>query len=313
MLNPDTKIFVAGHRGMVGRAIIRSLNKEGCKNTVLRTREELDLLDQRAVHQFFEKERPQAVFLAAAKVGGIHANRTYQADFLYENLTIASNIIHAAAVCDTQKLLFLGSSCIYPKEAPQPIKEESLLTSKLESTNEGYAIAKIAGLKLCEMYQRQYGKRFVSAMPCNLYGSFDNFHPENSHVIPALLHRFHRAKIENRSSVTCWGTGKPMREFLYVDDLADALITLMKDYEKPETINVGSGIDCTIKELTETISSVVGYTGTIEWDSAMPDGTRRKLLDVSKIRALGWNPEHNLKQGLIESYNWAKANSPAFK
>lgn len=284
---------------------MRRLRAQGYDNLILRTRQELDLLNQAAVNGFFRQTPIDYVFFAAAKVGGILANSTYQADFLYENLTLSCNVIHAAAQADVRKLLYLGSSCIYPKLAAQPIREDSLLTGPLEPTNEGYAIAKIAGLKLCEMVQRQYGKCFISAMPTNLYGPGDNFHPENSHVIPGMMRRFHEAKTQGLPQVTVWGTGTPRREFLHVEDLADALITLMQSYESPQTINVGTGEDCTIRELAETMASVVGYEGSIVFDETKPDGTPRKVLDVSRMRALSWRPKHSLDEGLRSTYRWA--------
>jgi GDP-L-fucose synthase len=308
VLHPSSRIFVAGHRGMVGSGIVRKLQSEGHTQIVTRTRAELDLLDQRAVHDFFRDHRIDAVFLAAAKVGGIHANNAYPAEFLYENLMIAANVIHAAAESGVGKLLFLGSSCIYPKFAPQPIQENSLLTGALEPTNEGYALAKIAGLKLCEMYRRQYGKNFISAMPTNLYGPQDNFHPENSHVIPGMMRRFHEAKMKDLPEVTLWGTGQPRREFLHVDDLADALYLLMQKYDDLETINLGVGEDQTICELAETMKEVTGYKGRLTWDTSRPDGTPRKVLNVNRIRALGWNPARTLKDGLKSTYRWAIDN-----
>lgn len=304
-MNADSSIFVAGHRGLVGSGIVRELKNQGFDRLILKTHAELDLLNQAAVNLFFEKNKIDHVFLAAAKVGGIYANATYQADFLYENLMIATNVIHAAAKTEVKKLLFLGSSCIYPKLATQPIKEESLLTGPLEATNEGYAIAKIAGLKLCEMYQRQYQKNFISAMPTNLYGPGDNFHPDNSHVIPGMMRRFHEARLSGAKSVMIWGSGTPKREFLHVDDLAKGLITLMKQYESSQTINIGTGEDCTILELAQTMKEVVGFQGEITLDPSKPDGTPRKVLDVSKIRALGWKPNHSLKEGLSSTYHWA--------
>lgn len=310
----NSKIFVAGHRGLVGSAIVRRLTDDGYENLLLRTRDELDLLDQRAVTDFFSASRPEYVFLAAARVGGIHANATRQADFLYENLIIAANVIKSAADHGTEKLLFLGSSCIYPKHAEQPMREDSLLTGPLEPTNEGYAIAKIAGLKLCEMYQRQYGKRFISAMPTNMFGINDNFHPEDSHVIPGMMRRFHEAKLAGAKEVVVWGSGTPRREFLFADDLADALLVLMESYEEPTTVNVGTGSDMTIRELAETMKRVVGFEGQIRFDTNKPDGTPRKLLDVSKITALGWRPKHTFEDALRATYQWAQANlleSPA--
>jgi GDP-L-fucose synthase len=268
----------------------------------------MNLINQGEVDRFFKEEQIDTVYLAAAKVGGIQANNLYQADFLYENLAIASNVIRASAQYGVSKLLFLGSSCIYPKMAAQPIREDSLLTGSLEPTNEGYAIAKIAGLKLCEMYRRQYGKNFISAMPTNLYGPGDNFHPENSHVIPGMMRRFHEAKLNNAPEVVVWGSGNPKREFLHVDDLADALVLLMEKYESLTTINVGTGEDCSIRELAEIMKEVVGYTGKIVFDTSKPDGTPRKVLDVSRIQALGWKHSHSLRQGLEKTYRWALEN-----
>jgi GDP-L-fucose synthase len=304
-MNRDHRIFVAGHRGLVGSAIVRRLQGDGYANIVTRDRAQLDLLDQHAVHGFFRAERPEYVFLAAARVGGIAANAAQQADFLYENLMIAANVIHAAAESGVEKLLFLGSSCIFPREAPQPMREEALLTSPLEPTNEGYAIAKIAGLKLCEHYHRQYGKRFISAMPTNLYGPGDNFHPVQSHVIPGMMRRFHEAVASGAAEVVVWGSGMPRREFLHVDDLADALVLLMQVYEEPLFINVGTGQDCTIGELARAMAETVGFQGTIAFDRSRPDGTPRKLLDVSRIRALGWQPGIPLRDGLRQTYHWA--------
>jgi GDP-L-fucose synthase len=304
-MNSQSRIFVAGHRGLVGSAIVRKLQREGHANVVTRTRAELDLTDQAAVRAFFRRERPEFVFLAAARVGGILANATHQADFLYENLAIAANVIRAAADHDTEKLLFLGSSCIYPRDAAQPMREEALLTGPLEATNEGYAIAKIAGLKLCEYYQRQYGKRFISAMPTNLYGPWDNFHPDQSHVIPGMMRRFHEAAAAEFPEVVVWGSGAPRREFLHVDDLADALYLLMQRYEEPGFVNVGTAEDCTIAELAGTMAEVVGYEGKIVFDRSKPDGTPRKLLDVSRIAALGWRARITLAEGLRGTYRWA--------
>lgn len=307
-LQAQHRVFVAGHGGLVGSAIVRKLRQGGFKHVLTRSREELDLLDQNAVHQFFKKEKIDAVFLAAAKVGGIHANATYPADFLYENLVIATNVIHAAALSMVEKLMFLGSSCIYPKMAPQPIPETALLTSPLESTNEAYAIAKIAGLKLCEYYTTQYKKRFISAMPCNLYGPGDNFHPVNSHVIPGLMRRFHEAKMRNAPTVTVWGTGTPLREFLHVDDLAEALLILMNQYEEPTTINVGSSDEHTIRNMSELMKETIGFKGDLVFDSNRPDGTPRKVVDSSRLRALGWKPKHTLQSGLRQTYQWAVEN-----
>ncbi len=308
MTDKKSRIFVAGHRGLVGSALVRKLQERGYANLQLRTRSELDLLNQAQVTEFFKNYSPEYVFLAAAKVGGIKANDTYPADFLYENLMIASNVIHASAKFGVQKLLFLGSSCIYPRLAPQPIHEDSLLTGPLEQTNEAYAIAKIAGLKLCQMYMRQYQKQFISAMPTNMYGPYDNFHPENSHVIPGLIRRFHEAKIKSAKEVVVWGTGKPMREFLFVDDLADALVMLMQNYSEEQSINVGTGEDQSILEIATLIKQVVGFQGSLRFDPKYPDGTPRKLMDVSRIHKLGWKHKVNLFQGLKMTYDWALEN-----
>lgn len=301
----ESAVFVAGHKGLVGSSIMRNLRAKGFTNLVTRDRSELDLLNQAAVHDFFRKNRIDHVFVAAAKVGGILYNKQFQADFLYENVITALNIIHAAAETNVKKLLYLGSSCIYPKMAPQPIKEDYLLTGPLEPTNEGYALAKIVGLKMCEKYRTQYGKNFISAMPTNLFGEGDNFHPDHSHVIPGLFRRFHEAKVEQRPEVVIWGTGSPRREFLYVDDLAEALYVLMQRYEGESTINVGTGQDCTILEVAELIRDTVGYTGRIVTDPSKPDGTPRKVLDVARMRALDWAPRYSLKDGLKLAYDWA--------
>lgn len=314
------KIFVAGHRGMVGSAIVRVLKQQGAANIVTRTHQELDLTDQVAVKQFFEQERPEQVYLAAAKVGGIHANNTYPAEFIYQNLMIEANIVHQAWRVGVQKLLFLGSSCIYPRMAQQPMAENSLLTGELEATNEPYAIAKIAGIKLCESYNRQYGTDYRSVMPTNLYGTGDNYHPENSHVIPALIRRFHEAKSAGRGAVAIWGTGTPMREFLFVDDMAEASVYVMnleRDIYLSNTqpmlshINVGSGTDVTIRQLAETIGKVVGYSGRIEFDPSKPDGPPRKLMDVERLRDLGWNARVDLEQGLSIAYQDFLRMNPA--
>lgn len=329
------KIFVAGHRGLVGSAVVRRLKSEnsllkisdgllgdeqatnsahsksrGEETSVLlvRTRQQLNLLDSAAVRQFFETQRPDTVILAAAKVGGIEANRTQQADFLYENLMIAANVIHSAAETGVKKLLFLGSSCIYPKMAPQPLPESSLLTGPLEPTNEGYALAKISGLKLCEFYRQQYGKLFFSAMPTNLYGPGDQFHPLHSHVIPGMMRRFHEAKSENRKSVVLWGTGRALREFLHVDDLADGLVFLLKQDRPASVTNLGSGQEVSIAQLAELMKKVVGFTGEIEWDTTKPDGTPRKLLDCRVLSELGWQAKISLENGLRETYRWACEN-----
>jgi GDP-L-fucose synthase len=298
------KIYIAGHNGLVGSAIIRTLKNNGYTNLVYRTSKELDLRNQGAVAKFFEEEKPKYVFLAAAKVGGINANNTQPADFIYDNMMIAFNIIHSAYLNKVEKLLFLGSSCIYPKMAEQPIKEEYLLTGALEPTNEAYAIAKISGLELCKFYRRQYGCDFISAMPTNLYGINDNFDLCSSHVLPALMRKFHEAKITDAPNVTLWGTGKPLREFLYVDDLADALLHLMLNYSDEIHVNVGTGEDLSINDLALQIKEVVGYTGNIVYDSTKPDGTPRKLLDVSRLTASGWRYKTSLKEGIEKVYKW---------
>ena len=300
----NSRIYVAGHRGLVGSAIYRLLKKRGFENLITRTHSELELMDAVAVQNFFEETKPEFVFLAAAKVGGIHANSTYPADFMRENLVVQTNVIHESWRNGVEKLMFLGSSCIYPKLCPQPISEESLLTGELEPTNEAYALAKIAGIKTCQSYNQQYGTNFISAMPTNLYGINDNFHPENSHVLPALIRRFHEAKIADAESISIWGTGNPRREFLHSDDLADAVLFLMENYNDSEIVNVGCGEDQTISALAETICEVVGYSGSLAFDSTRPDGTPQKVLDISKIRALGWTPEIPLKKGLEQVYQW---------
>jgi GDP-L-fucose synthase len=304
MMNPDDRVYVAGDTGMVGSAIVRALRSRGYDRLILRPYPELDLIDQSAVRSFFEAERPDYVFLAAAKVGGILANNTYRADFLYENLAIATNVIQAAHEYGVSKLLNLGSSCIYPRLAAQPLKEEYLLTGLLEQTNEPYAIAKIAAIKLCESYMRQYGDCFVSVMPTNLYGPGDNFDPESSHVLPALIRKFHDGKASKTESVTIWGSGTPRREFLYVDDLADACCLVMEKYEDEQFLNIGCGVDLEIRELAALVSEVVGFKGKLVYDRAKPDGTPRKLLDVSKLRALGWKPRIDLKTGIGMAYDW---------
>jgi GDP-L-fucose synthase len=296
------KIYVAGHRGMVGSALVRALQAQGCENLALRTRQELNLCDAIAVRNFFEKEKPSVVIVAAARVGGIHANATYPAEFIHENLASAHNIIHEAYRHDVKRLLFLGSSCIYPREAPQPMKEECLLSGPLESTNEAYAIAKIAGLKLCQFYRQQYGVLFHSAMPTNLYGPGDNYHSENSHVLPALLRRFHEAVQAKAPSVTLWGTGKSLREFLHVDDLASALLAVLTMENPPDWINAGSGTDVTIQELAELIARITGFEGKLEWDTTRPDGTPRKLMDSGKLLATGWQPRFDLESGIRHAY-----------
>lgn len=300
--NAACKIYVAGHRGMVGSAIVRHLQSEGFNNIVTRTRSELDLTNQAAVQAFFQSEQPNHVYIAAAKVGGIHANNIYRGQFLYENLMIEANIIHAAWQSNVDKLLFLGSSCIYPKMAPQPLTEESLLTGPLEPTNEPYAIAKIAGIKLCETYRDQYGANFISAMPTNLYGPGDNYDLETSHVLPALIRKIHTAKVNGTPSVPLWGTGSPKREFLHVDDLAEACVHLMHNYDGNQWVNVGTGVDLSIKELAEMICAIVGYDGALDWDTSKPDGTPRKLMNVSKINALGWKAKIQLRNGIEQVY-----------
>lgn len=298
----DSKIYVAGHRGMVGSAIVRELQRQGYTSIITRTHSQLNLINQKEVVDFFEKEKPEYVFLAAAKVGGIIANQSALADFMYENMMIEMNVIHAAFKNGCKKLEFLGSSCIYPRLAPQPMKESCLLTSALEKTNEAYALAKIAGLKYCEYLNTQYGTQYISVMPTNLYGPNDNYHPEHSHVIPALLRRFHEAKVNDADSVVCWGDGSPLREFLYVDDLANLCVFLMNNYIGNETVNAGTGKELTIKELTELVAETVGYTGKIVWDATKPNGTPRKLLDVSKATKLGWKYSVELKDGLKLAY-----------
>lgn len=297
-----SKIYVAGHRGMVGSAIVRELNKQGYKNIIFRTHKELDLTRQDEVEKFFEVEKPEYVFLAAAKVGGIIANNDSPADFIYENMMIEMNVINAAWRNGCKKLEFLGSACIYPRMAEQPIREDSLLTGSLEPTNEGYALAKISGLKYCEYLNRQYGANYISVMPTNLYGSNDNYHPINSHVFPALIRRFHEAKINNEPSVTCWGDGSPTREFLYVDDLADLCIFLMNNYDGIETVNAGTGKTISIRELAELIAKIIGYTGNILWDKTKPNGTPLRLMDVSKSKLLGWSYKTNLEEGIRLTY-----------
>lgn len=298
----DGKIYVAGHNGMVGSAIVRNLKKRGYHNIITRSHKDLDLCRQTDVESFFQSEKPDYVFLAAAKVGGIIANQESLADFMYDNMMLEMNVINAAWKNNCKKLLFLGSSCIYPRMAPQPMPESCLLTSELEKTNEAYALAKISGLKYCEYLNRQYGTDYISAMPTNLYGPNDNYHPTHSHVLPALIRRFHEAKVQQLTEVTCWGTGSPLREFLYVDDLADACVFLMENYSGNETVNVGTGKELTIKALTELVADVVGYTGKISWDTTKPDGTPRKLLDVSKLKRLGWEYQTELHEGIRLSY-----------
>jgi GDP-L-fucose synthase len=303
-MNKKSRIYIAGHRGLVGSAILRKLHQEGFNNLLTATSRELDLREQAAVRDFFERERPEIVFLAAAKVGGILANNTYPADFIYQNLMIEVNVIESARLFGVEKLLCLGSTCIYPKLAPQPLKEEYLLTGPLEPTNEWYAVAKIAGIKLCQAYQRQYGSKFISAMPTNLYGPEDNFDLESSHVVPALIRKFHDAKVVNAPYATVWGSGKPLREFLHVDDCAGACLFLMQHYEGEGIVNVGVGEDITIARLAEIVSAAVGYKGEIVYDSSKPDGTPRKLVDVSRINGLGWRASIGLEDGVSRTYQW---------
>jgi GDP-L-fucose synthase len=308
VMNKDAKIYVAGHNGLVGSAIVRVLQANGFTNLLLKTSRELDLRRQTEVEAFFAEERPEYVFLAAAKVGGIGANNTYRAEFLYDNLMLEANVIHSAYQSGVKKLLFLGSSCIYPKLCPQPMREDYLLTGFLEPTNEPYAIAKIAGLKLCENYCRQYGANFISAMPTNLYGINDNFDLANSHVLPALIRKFHEAKLNHAPAVEIWGTGTALREFLFVDDLADALLFLMQHYDEQDFINVGTSEEVSIRELAMTIQAIVGYRGELQFDSTKPDGTPRKLLDTTRLQQLGWQPKTSLKEGIEQTYEWFQAN-----
>ena len=302
-MQKDSKIFVAGHRGMVGSAIYRELVRQGYKNIIVRSHSELDLMRQEETEKFFAQERPEYVFLAAAKVGGIAANSQALADFMYMNMMIEMNVIHSAWVSGCRKLEFLGSSCIYPRMCPQPIKEEYLLSGYLEKTNEAYALAKISGLKYCEYLNTQYGTDYISVMPCNLYGIGDNYHPEHSHVLPALIRRFHEAKVSGASSVTCWGDGTPLREFLYVDDLAELCVFLMNNYSGSETVNAGTGREITIKGLTELTAEVIGYKGEILWDTSKPNGTPRKVMDVSKAESMGWKYKTSLKDGIRLAYD----------
>ncbi|MCZ7560441.1 MAG: GDP-L-fucose synthase [Burkholderiaceae bacterium] len=308
-LEPDSRIWVAGHRGLVGSAIVRRLEAAGVSNLLLRTHAQLDLTDQHAVGDFVAGEKPEYVFLAAAKVGGIHANDAYPAEFLRDNLAIQTNVIHSAWRHGTKKLCFLGSSCIYPKLAPQPLREEYLLTGPLEPTNEWYAVAKIAGIKMCQAYRRQYRFDAISLMPTNLYGPGDNFHPDNSHVLPALIRRFHEAKERGDASVTIWGTGTPRREFLHVDDLADAALFLMQNYSGEQFVNVGTGTDLTILELAQLVAGVVGFKGSVVTDPSKPDGTPRKLLDVSRLEAMGWKARIGLREGVAGAYAWYLENA----
>jgi len=301
-MEKNSKIYVAGHRGLVGSAIVRKLEKEGYQNLILRTSSQVDLRDQQAVKDFFEKEKPEYVFMAAAKVGGINANNTHPAEFLYDNLCIQNNVIHQSYKNQVKKLLFLGSSCIYPKNAPQPIKEEYLLSGYLEPTNDAYAIAKIAGIKMCQSYHKQYGCNFISAMPTNLYGPGDNYDLKNSHVLPALLRKFHEAKEKGEANVTIWGTGKPRREFLHSDDLAEACLFLMERYNDPAIINIGVGKDISIGEMAQMIKKISGFNGELVFDTSMPDGTFQKLLDVNKLNALGWQAKIAFEEGLKKTY-----------
>ena len=307
-MNLDAKIYVAGHRGLVGSAIVRNLEEKGYTNIICRTHKELDLTNQEAVRAFFEQERPEYVFLAAAKVGGIHANNTYPADFIYDNLMIQNNVIKAAHDFKVKKLLFLGSTCIYPKMAPQPIKEEYLLTGALEETNEAYAVAKIAGLEMCKFFKRQYGDNFISCMPTNLYGPNDNFDLKNSHVLPALIRKFHEAKVNDNDVVEVWGTGTPLREFLYVDDMADACVFLMENYDGEQHVNIGTGEEVSIRELAETVKEVVGFEGALVFNTDMPDGTPRKLTTVDKLHGLGWKHKVSLNEGIKLAYDWFLEN-----
>ena len=307
-MQSEGSIFIAGHSGLAGSAILRALQSRGYSRLIVRTHQELELTDARAVKEFFQQERPESVFLAAAKVGGIQANNTLPTEFLRENLLIQTHVLHEAWQAGVKKMLFLGSSCIYPKLAPQPIPESALLTGELEPTNDAYALAKIAGIQLCKAYRKQYGANFIAVMPTNLYGPHDNFHPEHSHVLPALLRRFHEAQRDGLKEVTVWGSGTPKREFLHSDDLASACLFLMEHYDSPEIINIGWGQDCTIRELAEMIAETVGYTGTLKWDDSRPDGTPRKVLDNRKLSALGWEPKISLQEGLRLTYHWYLEN-----
>ncbi len=313
-MKKTAKIYVAGHKGLVGSAIVRALKNKGYDNLIVRTKTELNLLDQAAVNKFFKRHQPDYVFLAAAKVGGILANQTFPAEFIYDNLAIALNVIHAAYQNKVKKLLFLGSSCIYPRDAKQPIKEEYLLTAPLEKTNEAYAIAKIAGLKMCEFYNQQYHTNYIAAMPTNLYGPHDNFNLNNSHVLPALIHKFHQAKINHQAAVVLWGNGQPRRDFLYIDDLASALIFLLDKYDgRRGPVNIGSGRDLSIKDLAEKIKKLTGFSGKITWDKTKPNGTPRKLLAINRLKALGWRPQVSLTRGLQMTYTWFLKNEQKIK
>lgn len=307
-MDKNAKIYVAGHRGLVGSAIVRNLKSKGYTNIIGRTHRELDLLNQAAVREFFEKERPEYVVLAAAKVGGINANNTAPADFAFDNMQIQCNVIKSAHDYHVKKLLFLGSTCIYPRMAPQPIPEDALLTGPLEETNEAYAIAKISGLEMCKFFKRQYGDDFISCMPTNLYGPYDNYDLKNSHVMPAMIRKFHEAKVNNEKTVELWGTGSPLREFLYVDDMADACTFLLENYSGEQHVNIGTGKEVTIKELAETVKRIVGYSGEIVWNSDMPDGTPRKLTSVDKLHALGWTHKIDLEEGVKLAYDWFVEN-----
>jgi len=307
-MQSEGSIFIAGHSGLAGSAILRALQSRGYSRLIVRKHQELELTDARAVKDFFQQERPESVFLAAAKVGGIQANNTLPAEFLRENLLIQTHVLHEAWQAGVKKLLFLGSSCIYPKLAPQPIPESALLTGELEPTNDAYALAKIAGIQLCKAYRKQHGANFIAVMPTNLYGPHDNFHPEHSHVLPALLRRFHEAQRDGLKEVTVWGSGTPKREFLHSDDLASACLFLMEHYDSPEIINIGWGQDCTVRELAEMIAKTVGYTGKLKWDDSRPDGTPRKVLDNRKLAALGWEPKISLQKGLRLTYQWYLKN-----
>jgi len=307
-MNKESKIYIAGHNGLTGSAIVRLLKSQGYKNLLMEDKQNLNLKDKNSVEKWFQKNKPEYVFLAAAKVGGIYANNTHPAEFIYDNLEIQNNVINSSYITGVKKLLFMGSICIYPKFASELVSEKSLLSGELEPTNEWYAIAKIAGIKMCQAYRKQYGCNFISAMPCNLYGINDNFHTMNSHVLPALVRRFHEAKIKNLSSITCWGTGSPRREFLNSDDLASALLFLMNHYNDNEIINVGFGEDVTIKELTEMVKKVSKFDGEILWDNSKPDGTPKRLLDITKLFNLGWRPKITLEEGLETTYNWFTNN-----
>lgn len=308
-MEKSSKIYIAGHRGLVGSALVRNLEAKGFTNIIKRTSKELDLRNQQAVQEFFKQERPEYVILAAAKVGGIHANNTYPADFIYDNLMIQNNVIKAAHDFKVKKLLFLGSTCIYPKLAPQPIKEEYLLTGALEETNEAYAVAKIAGLEMCKFFKRQYGDNFISCMPTNLYGPNDNFDLQSSHVLPALIRKFHEAKVNHQPTVEVWGTGTPLREFIYVDDMADACIFLMENYDGEQHVNIGTGEEVSIRQLAETVKEVVGFEGELIFNTNMPDGTPRKLTTVDKLHALGWKHKVSLKDGIQLAYDWYLQNN----